>query len=81
MKFFYENENDFVEIGEVKDIDLTCDEAECERLFNPEPIELKGEIQGDMEDLLNRIVLGQGRYNAMRLKKDGFLSPKNGWIT
>ena len=30
-------------------------------------------------DKLLRATLGQGRYNSMKLKQDGYLSPKNSW--
>lgn len=67
-------------VGELKEIDLEA---------NVEPTELDVGSTGTIEftadanidtDMLMRAVLGQGMYNAMVLKRDGYLSPKNGWI-
>lgn len=69
-------------IGELKEIDL---ESNIEANVEPTKLDVGSthtiEFTADMDtDKLMRAVLGQSLYNAMVLKRDGYLSPQNGWI-
>lgn len=70
----------FEKLGYVSDIELTAEEEEiAERLFVSESFDFS--ISESERDKLQRSVLGQSSYNSMKLKQDGYLSPKNGWFT
>lgn len=67
-------------VRELKEIDL---ESNIESNVEPTKLDVGSTIEftADMDtDKLMRAVLGQSMYNAMVLKRDGYLSPKNGWI-
>lgn len=67
-------------VGELKEINL---ESNIESDVEPTGINVGStlEFTADMDtDKLMRAVLGQSMYNAMVLKRDGYLSPQNGWI-
>ena len=65
-------------VEELKEIDLESD-VEPTKLDVGSTIEFTADANIDT-DLLMRAVLGQSMYNAMVLKRDGYLSPQNGWI-
>ena len=70
-----ENGNIIGKLGEVSEVELTCEDTEPVKL-NTEPIEI--EAKWDCDPM--RAFLPQGMYNAYVLKRDGYLSPKNGWF-
>lgn len=80
-KFLYSVDGEhFEELGHVSDIELTAEEEEiAERLFVSDSFDFS--IPESESDKLLRSVLGQSSYNSMKLKQDGYLSPKNGWFT
>lgn len=79
IRFSIDGEH-FEKIGHVSDIELTAEEEEiAERLFVSDSFEFS--IPESESDKLLRSVLGQSSYNSMKLKQDGYLSPKNGWFT
>lgn len=78
------------ELGEISEADISLSEEEIKRsdsLFSSE-IELKGEMkltmaEGKRELNPYRYLASGGdksAYNAMTLREEGYLSPKNGWI-
>ena len=62
-------------LGEVSELDLTCEDSEPFN-FDSKPIEIPVKFDNDPY----RAFLPQGMYNAYVLKRDGYLSPKNGWF-
>lgn len=67
-------------LGYISDIELTPEEEEiAERLSTEETFSFS--ISESEQDKLLRSMLGQSSYNSMKLKQDGYLSPKNGWFT
>lgn len=81
MRIYFETENGFKEIGKAENIELSAEEIdgdEVKRYFNSEPIEMTVRIENI--DRFERMLLGQSAYNAMKLRKDGYLSPENGWV-
>jgi len=66
----------FERIGEVSEVDLTVEEENTpEYMSKAAEFTAKGDTDG-----LFRAILGQSAYNSMKLRQDGYLSPKNGWI-
>ena len=60
--------------------ELTPEEEEIvDRLYVSDSF--KFSIPESESDKLLRSILGQSAYNSMKLKQDGYLSPKNGWFT
>lgn len=71
------------ELGHIEEAELTTDSDEGEPLdhyFDSEPIELTAEFENPSD--LEKLVCGfdKGLYNGHVLKRDGYLSPKNGWL-
>ena len=67
-------------VEELKEIHLEADvEPTKIDVGSTDTIEFTADANVDT-DLLMRAVLGQSMYNAMVLKRDGYLSPQNGWI-
>ena len=81
---YYETEEWLKPLGTISEIELTAETIEDDeikqRFFDSKPIEITVTIDGKSADRLERAILGQSAYNAKRLKKDGYLSPENGWI-
>ena len=77
-------DGEYQPIGEISEGELKVDETEeCEikkRYLSSEPLELQATITPEVIDKLERRLLGQGAYNAKVLKRDGYLSPENGWV-
>lgn len=63
-------------LGSVNEIELTVDKNESSKLFTDKTYEINGEFTCDPF----RAFLPQGMYNAYVLKRDGYLSPENGWF-
>lgn len=82
-KFLYSVDGEhFEELGHVTDIELSAEEEEiAERLYMSEPVEITAQAPELNMDELVRSMLGQSAYNSMKLRQDGYLSPKNGWFT
>ena len=82
-KFLYSVDGEhFEELGHVTDIELSAEEEEmAERLYMSEPVEITAQVESLDMDGLVRSMLGQSAYNSMKLRQDGYLSPKNGWFT
>lgn len=80
-KFLYSVDGEhFEELGHVTDIELSAEEEEiAERLYVSDSFEFS--IPESESDKLLRSILGQSSYNSMKLRQDGYLSPKNGWFT
>lgn len=74
MNIYYQAENgEYKALNEVKDVDLTVDD-DSEILISPEPVEITAETaEFDLS-----VIIPQGYRNAEILKRDGYLSPKNG---
>lgn len=73
---------EYLPIGELKEVDISddlSDDTEYKRFLSSKPMEFRCEIENS--DEIMKCLLGQGRYNAMKLKQDGYLSPENGWIS
>lgn len=72
----------YTPLGEVTEADLTCgyDEQEEYKHYYDKESTYEFEFKGDFDEFY-RAVLGKGYYNAMVLKRDGYLSPKNGMYT
>lgn len=66
-------------LGEISEMELTAldDSTDYKSFLDCEPIEISCDFGNT--DIL-RAVLSQGEYNAYVLKRDGYLSPENGWI-
>lgn len=78
------------ELGKISEADISLSEEEIKKsdsLFSSE-IEFKGEMkltmaEGKRELNPYRYLASGGdksAYNAMTLREEGYLSPKNGWI-
>lgn len=63
-------------LGSVNEIELTVDESESRKLFTDKTYEASVKFNCDPF----RAFLPQGMYNAYVLKRDGYLSPDNGWF-
>lgn len=70
-----ENGNIIGKLGEVSEVELTCEDTEPLK-FDNKSIEIPVKFDNDPY----RAFLPQGMYNAYVLKRDGYLSPKNGWF-
>jgi len=66
-------------IEELKEVNLDDVEPTKIDVGSTDTIEFTADAEIDT-DMLMRAVLGQSMYNAMVLKRDGYLSPQNGWI-
>ena len=75
-------------LGEIKEIDLTSEESGIEYtgfLKGSETFECKVDLSvvgHEGLDPMRYLCSGgdKSMYNAMTLKEDGYLSPKNGWV-
>ena len=70
------------EIGKletISELELTVEESDAERFFDKTPIEIQGKWESGTD--IMRFILPQGLYNGYVLKRDGYLSPQNGWIS
>lgn len=63
-------------LGSVNESELTVNEDESRNFFTDKTYEASMEFTCDPF----RAFLPQGMYNAYVLKRDGYLSPKNGWF-
>lgn len=63
-------------LGSVNELELTVDENESYKLFTDKTYEASLEFTCDPF----RAFLPQGMYNGYVLKRDGYLSPENGWF-
>ena len=78
-KIYIQDESGNIQaLGELTELDLTPleDDDSVIMPINCEPIEIECGIQG----YILRAILQQGKYNAYVLKRDGYLSPKNGRV-
>lgn len=64
-------------LGSISEVELTVDDDCGEKMFS-EPTEMTFEGKFTADPF--RAFLPQGLYNGYVLKRDGYLSPKNGWI-
>lgn len=82
MTFFYETEDGYRAVGEISELELSAETVEDDeirsRFLDSKSMEMTAKIED--VDRLERLLLGQSRYNAMVLKRDGYLSPENGWV-
>lgn len=82
METYYSVDGEhFENLGHISEIEeLSSEEEEIvDRLYTSESFEIS--IPESEGDKLLRGILGQSAYNSMKLKQDGYLSPKNGWFT
>lgn len=85
METYYSVDGEhFEKLGKISDIEILSDteltpeeEEIVDRLYVSESFE----CSISESDKLLRSILGQSSYNSMKLKQDGYLSPKNGWFT
>lgn len=78
------------ELGELSEADISLSEEEVKKsdsLFSSE-VEFKSEVEITIAEGKRKLNpyrffasgCDKSTYNAMALKEDGYLSPKNGWI-
>ena len=79
MSKIYFGSYDGKPVGELKEVNLDDVEPTESDVGSTHTMEFTADAEIDT-DMLMRAVLGQSMYNAMVLKRDGYLSPKNGWI-
>ena len=77
MSKIYFGSYDGKPVGELKEVNLDDVEPTKLDVGSTDTIEFTADMDTDK---LMRAVLGQSMYNAMVLKRDGYLSPQNGWI-
>lgn len=69
-------------LGTVSELELTADKDTYDdymkRVLSYAPVEIQGEFESGID--IMRLILPQGLYNGYVLKRDDYLSPKNGWI-
>ena len=63
-------------LGSISEVELTSDDCDEKMLLDSTEMTFEGEFTTDPM----RAFLPQGLYNGYVLKRDGYLSPKNGWI-
>lgn len=63
-------------LGSISEVELTSDDCDEKMLLGSTEMTFEGEFTADPM----RAFLPQGLYNGYVLKRDGYLSPKNGWI-
>lgn len=61
-------------LGSISEVELTSDDEKM--LLDSTEMTFEGEFTADPF----RAFLPQGLYNGYVLKRDGYLSPKNGWV-
>ena len=77
-------------LGELSETDISLSEEEvkkCDRLLSSE-VEFKSEVEITIAEGKRKLNpyrffasgCDKSTYNAMTLREDGYLSPKNGWI-
>ena len=67
----------------ISEIELTSESTDDRRLTEVLTEEMTFSCQiDDMEQFEKQVVCGgdRGRYNGYVLQRDGYLSPKNGWM-
>lgn len=72
---FQNDDGMYTPVGYINDVDITVEEEPDELMAWPEQEEIT--INCDADELLQAI-LPPGEYNAYVLKRDGYLSEKNG---
>lgn len=89
---YYCVDGEYKKLGKIEEIPvLTDEEIENDELaksfvnmsnFTQEmSFDVKIECEGDKNPIRMLMSGGdKGRYNALTLKEDGYLSPKNGWL-
>ena len=60
----------------IREVELTSDDCDVKMLLDSTEMTFEGKFAVDPF----RAFLPQGLYNGYVLKRDGYLSPKNGWI-
>jgi len=63
-------------LGSISEVELTSDDYDDKTLLGSTEMTFEGRFTADP----TRAFLPQGLYNGYVLKRDGYLSPKNGWI-
>lgn len=63
-------------LGNISEAELTSDDCDDKMFLGSTEMTFEGEFTADPM----RAFLPQGLYNGYVLKRDGFLSPKNGWV-
>ena len=70
------DENIIGKLRSISEVELTSDDCDVKMLLDSTEMTFEGKFAVDPM----RAFLPQGLYNGYVLKRDGYLSPKNGWI-
>lgn len=75
MNAYYEINGEYVPVKCISEVELTTETEELPEYFRN--TEFSADISLDVDEFL-KVVLPRGYYNAYRLRKDKYLSEKNG---
>ncbi len=78
---YFKVDGEYKAVGHIEDRELSTEDADIkDRFLSTEPIELDCQIENPTD--IEKIICGfdKGLYNGRVLRRDGYLSPQNGWL-